>query len=134
MATAACLALLALLHVYWAGGGRWPARDDTSLAELVAGAREMPSAIACHAVAVLLALAAAFVLGASDALTLPLPGWIALAGGWTVVGVLALRGLGGLVQGRLQPEIRRLRYHRWNLLLYSPLCLSLAALGAFEIS
>lgn len=134
MVLAAILVLLAFLHVYWAFGGRWPGRDSASLAELVVGTRgEMPSALACHAVAAVLGLAAALVLDASGTLPLGLPSWMVAMGAWGVVAVLALRGLGGFFEGRLRPSVRELPYHRWNVRLYSPLCLALAVLGAITI-
>ncbi|HEY6726370.1 MAG TPA: DUF3995 domain-containing protein [Polyangiaceae bacterium] len=134
MATAMGLVLLALLHVYWGLGGRWPGCDRAALAELVAGTRDMPSAIACHGVASMLSFGALLVLAATDVLTLPLPRSAVALGAWALVAALAFRGIGGFFEARWRPEIRSFRYHRWSLRLYSPLCLSLATLAALELS
>lgn len=132
---ATLLAGLALLHVYWARGGRRPARSDESLAMLVVGTRgPMPSPMACYAVAVLLAIGALLVLAASGLVSLPLPSLLVMAGAWGVALAFAARGLGGFVEARFRPEVRELPYHFWNLRLYSPLCLALAALAALAIA
>lgn len=129
------LAVLALVHAHWALGGHWPEKDPGRLAELVVGTRgPMPSPLACWVVAGLLAGAALLTLGASGWLSLPFPGWFVEIAAWCVVVVFTLRGLGGFFDARLRPGIRGLPYHRWNLVLYSPLCLILAAWGAWSIA
>ncbi len=62
---AALLTAIAALHVYWGAGGVWPGRDGESLALTVVGGpigSRMPSAFACHAVAVVLVAAAPLAL------------------------------------------------------------------------
>ncbi|MDQ3037855.1 MAG: DUF3995 domain-containing protein [Myxococcota bacterium] len=135
MIVALVLVVVALLHVSWGLGGRWPAKDDAGLAALVVGTRgAMPSPLACHVVAVLLGIAAVLVASASGAFVLPMPPIVTAIGAWGVVLVLGARGLGGFVEARFRPEVRELPYHRWNLVLYSPLCLAVAGLAALGIA
>lgn len=131
MVAATVLAAIAALHGYWALGGVWPGRDAEGLTQTVVGARPgtpPPGPAACWLVAALLLGGAITVLGAAGVLPLPVPARAvrvaALLGG----GVLALRGLLGFADARLRPDIRGSPYARWNVRLYSPLCLVLALL------
>lgn len=128
---AAVLAALAVLHGYWARGGVWPGRDPEELAQTVVGCAPgtpPPGPVACWLVAVLLLGGAAVVIGAAGILPLPLPGsWLRMAA-HAGAGLLALRGLVGFAEARARPVIRGSPYARWNVILYSPLCLALALL------
>jgi hypothetical protein len=135
LTVAAVLFVLALLHVYWAVGGKWPGRDSEELARLVVGGPiglRMPSAGACLAVALLLVAAAAFVLAAQGILALPLPLALARVATFGVAGVLTARGLAGFFETRLRPVIAGTPYARLNVIAYSPLALALG-LAAFAL-
>lgn len=114
------------LHVYWALGGRWPGTDDADLAARVVGTTSFPPPLACVAVAAALLTGAALVLLAEHGIGGP----IVRAGAWAVSAVFVARGVVGLFDGRIRPAIREHPYHRPNLVLYSPLCLAIAALVA----
>jgi hypothetical protein len=110
------------LHVAWALGSSWPAPDQASLGELVAGRTDssLPGPAACLAVAGLVA-------GRPHRR----PG-LQRAGAAGVAAVLAVRasaGLAGrtdlLVPGSVSPRFRRLDRR-----CFSPLCLALAAAAA----
>ena len=131
----ATLWLLALVHVYWAWGGRWPGIDGPSLAaRVVGGHAPMPGWTACMVVAGALLVAGAFVGSAlaswgpliSEALDGLAAGAVAVAFG--------LRGLGGFFEVFFRPTIRTQPYFRLNLWLYSPLCLVIAAGIIFGLS
>src|SRR5947209_5206886 len=62
-AAAGALAVLAALHAAWATGAAWPARDQRRLAQLVAGAEEMPGRAPCTVVACGLATSSVLVAG-----------------------------------------------------------------------
>ena len=128
------LAFLGALHVAWALGNPWPARDRDALAPLVVGTRSvgtMPGRGPTVVVAVLLFTAAVLVWAAGG--LVPVPGApLARVGAAGVGVVLALRGLVGFADERLRPAIRGTPYARWNVRLYSPLCLALAA-GVAEV-
>lgn len=134
MLVSIALFLLALLHLAWALGSTWPERTPERLSALVVGTRgPMPSPFSCLFVALLLSMAACFLLGATGHLVLPLPLGFVRFVAWCVVCVFTLRGIGGFFDVHLRPSIRELPYHRWNRLFYSPLCLILAALGAWSL-
>ncbi len=125
---ATCLVALALLHVYWGLGGAWPARTRAGLGPMVVGtppSEAMPSLLACLIVAGLLVTAA--ILTAVVGFTRE-PWWVWRVGSAGVGVVLALRGFGGFLEGRLRPETRAQPYFELNRRIYSPLCLVLAGL------
>ena len=129
----AVLALIAGIHLYWAAGGRWPGRDERSLAETVVGTTpggRMPGPAACVAVAELFSAAGLLPLVASGLLPLPLPARLVHLGLGGAALVFGLRGVFGFFDHLLRPGIVGLPFHRLNRRLYSPLCLALAALLA----
>lgn len=129
LVAAAALFAIAVLHLYWALGGRWPGHDDGSLVATVVGEppdKALPSPAACLAVMLALLVATALPLAARGWIQLPGPHWLLSAGVFGLAGVLALRGLGGYLERRLRPVVIGLPYDRLNRWLYSPLCLVLA--------
>jgi hypothetical protein len=133
---AAVLGLLALLHLYWALGGFWPGTDARTLARTVVGGpleTPMPSAIACAAVAALLALAVLIVLAHAGVIAPPIsvaPLRVAMLG---IAGVLTARGAFGFLETRLRPVIVGSPYAQLNIALYSPLALALG-LATFTVA
>lgn len=120
------------VHLMWAAGSSWPAEDREQLAELVFGQdRPMPGAAPTAAIAGLLGGAAGMLLAQRAGRHLPLlPRRAERLGLRAIPAVLALRGFSGLVtSGRRLGRITEL-YRRWDLRLYSPLCLLLAAASA----
>jgi hypothetical protein len=120
-AVASALAAIAAIHAAWALGWRWPGGSDEALAARVVGGEQLPPDWATWGVAATL-LAAAGVVRAVDRGTTS--DRVRLAG-WGVAGVLALRGSAlipvDLARGFDAP------YERLDLMIYSPLCLALAA-------
>jgi hypothetical protein len=122
---------LAALHLYWAVGGVWPGTNGTSLNQIVVGGAantQPPSSLACLVVMMCLALAG-WITPATQGMVPPLINLelnrLAALG---VAGVLTLRGLGGYLETRFRPVIIGTPYAQLNLILYSPLCLALAAM------
>lgn len=122
------LMTLAGLHVYWALGGRWPGSDSRSLARLVVGADAFPSTTECLAVAAALFGVALLALDSVNWISIGAPRWLHIIAVGGAATVLALRGVGGYVEERFRPAVLEMPYLRWNRVLYSPLCLGLAAL------
>jgi hypothetical protein len=117
----------AALHVAWGRGSAFPAPDRATLAEAVIGAPPpaahdqgpgVPGAVACYSVAGALTVAAVGINAKG-----PIRRLIALG----VVTALGARGAVGLA-GLMPQEAGSPTFRRWNRLLYSPLCLLLAAL------
>jgi hypothetical protein len=124
-------ALLALagLHAAWGAGAAWPFRDRADLADAVIGAREVPGPAACFAVSGALTAAGALVGGFPAGR--PAVRRVGVAG---VTAVLAGRGALGLA-GRtrlISPAAVSPRFTRLDRRVYSPLCLTLAALAALS--
>lgn len=121
----AALTAIAALHAAWALGSSWPAADEQALAEAVFSASErdagLPPAAATWAVAGALLAAAGIVRSAGTGTR----SRTVRRAAWAVSGVFLARGvvfvpsdvLGGL----------RETYQRYDLALYSPLCLALGA-------
>jgi len=129
-ATASTVLLaVAGLHAAWGAGSVWPFPNRAALADAVIGATEVPSPRACFAVSA--------ALGTAGALT---AGWPARypglrrAGIGAVAAVLAGRGALGLAgQTRLvSPVSVSERFTRLDRRVYSPLCLTLAAMSALS--
>lgn len=118
-----------LIHGFWAAGGNWPARSRDGLADLVYGSQPFPSTAATSLVAASLA-AATGVVAVRSRPTKGASRWRDYAA-WqydarTVAAVLATRGVAGLVASGLSLGHWTAQYRRWDLRLYSPLCLGLA--------
>lgn len=127
---AAVLTSIAAVHLAWALGTSWPAKSESELAQLVVGVGEhesMPPRIATGGVALLLIAMAIWILGAGEVLHIPLSQSLLRHGSWALAALFALRGAGGYVEEHFRPVIRGTPYARWNRILYSPLCLALAA-------
>ncbi len=124
------LAGLALLHTYWGLGGRWPGHDDVSLVERVVGRTKgmrAPPPRACFAVAAALLSAAALVgLHVSQWPAGSAGRWAVTAGFWGAALVFLARGLAGFVRVVFR-YAEGTPFHRLNRIVYSPLCLAIAA-------
>jgi hypothetical protein len=131
----ACLGL-AVLHIVWALGAVWPARTRADLTELMVGlpARadgeahvdRFPSRAATLAVAASLTICATWL---SLAVFVPRHTPLADILPLVLAAVFGLRGVLGYFDTRLRPATRSLPFAHWNRVLYSPLCLLLAALS-----
>jgi hypothetical protein len=120
--------IIAAIHIAWAFGSTWPVRSREDLVELVVGqTREhpFPSRNACLAVALCFVLVTGFFGHAASSHSES--AWSEL-GTYIIASVFVVRGLGGFAERFLRPSVRNLPYDHWNRVLYSPLCLVLAAL------
>jgi hypothetical protein len=122
--TATVLVAIAALHVAWGLGSSFPFQSREDLADSVVGTDEVPSSVACLAVAALLVLAATLVVG-----VLPLPKRLRTIALRVLIAVLTTRGVAGAL-GRtstLSPGSDSPTFLRLDKRLYSPICLWLAA-------
>lgn len=123
------LTAIALLHGYWGLAGRWPARDEPTLADMVIGKTpggRMPPPVACFAVAAaILAGVSLIVLVSFTDLPNP-PGTLVKAAYGTFTAVFLLRGLAGYVPA-IWHRSAGTAFVRLNTRYYSPLCLLLGA-------
>jgi uncharacterized membrane protein len=115
---------IALLHLAWGLGVRWPVKDEAALAATVIGFRgqtRMPAFLPCLAVAIALAAVTTLVFWqAQSPALLPRTGLLA------ATAVFLARGVAAYVPAwrRLTPQEPFARLDRT---LYGPLCLLLAA-------
>ena len=124
----AVLASLAIVHVYWALGGRWalegavPTKEGEPLFE--------PGPLACLAVALGLMAAAGAVFWCGESLYLDLPNHLAR---WAVAFLAVLFFLRSVGDFRYVGFFKRHKgtlFARRDSRLYSPLCLVLSVLSA----
>lgn len=126
-ATGLALAGIGALHVAWARGlTAWPGRDVADLARTVVGGERFPSTAATMAVAGLCVTAGAGVAARASSATGPTR-TLSHVASRTVAGVLAARGFGGLIVSGLGLAATTPAFRRNDLVVYSPLCLALAA-------
>ncbi|MFF3859794.1 DUF3995 domain-containing protein [Streptomyces sp. NPDC002209] len=120
------------LHAVWVFSP-WPLASRAEFAAVVVGVEEaqLPSGPLTLAVAGLLGAAAGLVVtGARPASRFGRSRPVR-AGLWTVSGVLAARGLGGLAASGLGLGSAPPEFRHWDLLLYSPLCVALGGLSGY---
>lgn len=123
------LTIVAVLHAYWAFGGRWPGHDELSLARTVVGSKgvtTMPARGPTLVVALLIFVAGVLALapvGVSPIVLPPMLQTLAIA---ALAVVFLARGAIGFT-----PLFRRLQaeepFATLDRRLYSPLCLALGA-------
>ncbi len=118
---------IAALHAWWGSGGRWPGRDEATLADLVIGrpSGRMPPPSACFAVAAAILLGVALVVAVVFLhLPPPLDGLARLAYA-AFAAIFLLRGLAGFFP-TLWRHSDGTRFQWFNIHYYSPLCLMIA--------
>jgi phosphate/sulfate permease len=123
------LCLVAAIHIYWALGGYWPGHDEASLVAMVigSGSRKMPPVVTLL-VSLSLLVGAWLVLAIRGYLRPPWPSRLFTVAGWVMVGVFALRGTLGMFACKIRPADPGAPFEILNLIIYSPLCLVIAAL------
>ncbi|MFB7844305.1 DUF3995 domain-containing protein [Microbacterium sp. NPDC056052] len=117
------LAAVGVLHLVWAAGSPWPARDEAALADAVVGSAHTPSVGPTVGVAVLALGGAAVVGGVGGASPIAR---LIRAG---AAGALLARGIAG---GVAATKLLRLpdpsaRFRRLDRVVYRPVCLTLGA-------
>jgi len=125
---AAGLAAAAALHILWASGSSWPAKDYDELADLVVGRGPFPSRPLTAIVAISLAGASSIAVLASR----PAPSHSRLVrlGVKAVAVTLLARGVSGLVWSSLPGGKASPEYRHWDRRLYSPVCIVLGVCAA----
>ncbi len=115
----------ALLHVAWAFGVLWPAKDEQTLINTVIGEpgmSKLPGTGLTLMVAAGIAGAGVFALWGAQLVTLPLPAWMQSASLLVLAIIFGLRGFSsyltvGPLSARTQP------FARLDRRFYAPLCL-----------
>jgi hypothetical protein len=122
------LTAIAVIHVAWGAGMRWPRRTEAELVTTVIGHKRdtMPSPSQCYLAAFAIFIPGAIALTLGGLVQTPLPSWLVLLAGAGAALVFAGRGIAGYVptwraRHPRQPFASLDRHY------YSPLCLMLAA-------
>ncbi|GAA2409664.1 hypothetical protein GCM10010404_79490 [Nonomuraea africana] len=123
------LAAVGALHAVWTFSP-WPLASRADFARTVVGVAEADAPGPGLTAAVAAALGTAGFLVAAQAGLAPrvLPTRLGTLATWAIAGGLLLRGGAGLATSALAKPTD---YTRWDLVAYSPLCLTLGALTAY---
>ena len=127
---AAVLAADGLLHLYWATGHLWPARDPKTLSRAVLNVDISFATPGVFALACALLLGAFTVLARVHSLGMLgqlLPAPLLQLGILVIAAGLLLRGLAGIVWALGLVAAKSELFYQLNLLLYTPVCLLLFA-------
>ncbi len=119
------LTVTALLHIAWAFGVTWPARDEQTLVNAVLGvegASKIPPFGLTLAVAVGMIAAGVVALWAADVVAVPLPEWVCTTVLAVLMVVFLLRGAVTYLPIPM-PSVQP--FYRLNHLYYSPLILAI---------
>ncbi|MFH9067535.1 DUF3995 domain-containing protein [Streptomyces coeruleorubidus] len=124
------LGAVGALHGIWTFSP-WPLANRAEFARTVVGVAEadLPTPELTAAVAAALGAASYVIAARADLVPQVGPRRVVRPGVWGVAGVLLLRGAGGLLSSVLTG--RSTDFTRWDLALYSPLCLALGGLTAY---
>ncbi|MDG9714867.1 DUF3995 domain-containing protein [Streptomyces sp. DH10] len=120
------LTAIGLLHFIWAFSP-WPMKDAMTFTKTIGGSDdgEMPPKPSTVLVGLALIGGAVLTLMVNESIPAVGPDRLRLAGMYGLTVVLLARGLGGYF---MNPGAAS-EFQRWNTVLYSPLCMALAALS-----
>lgn len=129
--TGAVLAILAVLHFYWAAGGSLG--GGAAIPTLKGEKIFTPSAFASVTVGILLLLAMYAFLGRIGYLTFSFPGWLFRLGTALIAILFLLRAIGEFRYVGFFKSVKDSEFAWWDTYIFSPVCL-LIAVSAFIIS
>ena len=121
------LTIVALLHAYWAFGGRWPGHDEPSLVRMVVGSKgitAMPARGPTLAVAVVIFLAGVVALARADLVPVPLPPMLQSVAVTALAVVFLGRGIASFTPWFRASQSEE-PFATLDRRLYGPLCLAL---------
>ena len=122
-------ALLALIHFYWAFGGKWA--FEAVLPQNVSGKRVLnPRPTESGIVGFGLLAFGAFYFVTSDCVTsIHLSSWISVVGSWLIPVIFLLRSTGDFKYVGFFKSISTTSFARLDTYFLSPLCLAIAVIG-----
>lgn len=126
------LVLASLVHLYWAFGGRWPAKSETLLARAVVGSRgieKMPPRNITLFVALCLFVAAIWPLVWLGVIVIPVPRIVAELGMVALIVIFVGRGVAGYTNGFRKKHSEE-PFASNDRRYFSPLCLMIGSFYA----
>ena len=122
------LTAIAVIHVAWGTGVRWPRKTEAELVTTVIGHRSdrMPSPSQCYIAALAIFIPGAIALMLAGLVQTALPPWLVALAGAGAAAVFAGRGIAGYVPAWRARHPRE-PFASLDRHYYSPLCLMLAA-------
>lgn len=136
---------IAAIHALWASGSPWPAASRDELADLIVGSRPFPSSAMTVGVVIIIGIGTGTVLVESRRMTRAdttstansappgIAGRAIRLGALFVPAAMALRGVVGFAMSGLELGQEPDLYRRWDLRIYSPLCLALAIVAYLAV-
>jgi len=120
--------LIALLHFYWAVGGKWGL--DATLPTNSQGERLLsPGPFACTVVGLGLSTFAFIYLEKSELISNSLPEWLLFYSGWIIPSIFLLRAIGDGKMVGFFKRIKDTHFAKMDTRYFSPFCLFLALSG-----
>lgn len=124
--------ILAIIHFNWTIGGTWG--YEQALPTNEQGERILnPRKIDCFIVGVALLILAILYLSHLDIISIELPHWINITQLWAVPIIFILRAMGEFKYVGFFKKVKHTTFGRMDTLLFSPLCLVIALLGAWVL-
>ena len=130
---AVIFAILSFLHLFWAAGGRFGVSAAIPTAISRGEPLFHPSSFGTVLIAATLFAAMLVVLGRLKIWGAFVPSWIFYSGMWVITLLFILRTIGDFRYVGFFKNITDTNFARWDTILFSPLCLLIAAI-AFLIS
>jgi len=122
------LTLISLVHLRWASGSTWPAKDEHNLVKMVIGEpnmHHMPSKKFILIIALLIFISGIIALWGGNAIALPLPLWIREFGLFILAFIFGTRGLSTYMIAK-QLGKRTMPFKALDRALYAPISLLIA--------
>lgn len=126
---AALLSAVAIVHLYWALGGIWPAKSERDLVNAVfgvPGAAKMPGAKGTLVVVLALAVAAAWPLFISGTLVVPVPRLVLTMVGAVFAAVFWIRGIAAYLP-KFRSRFSSEPFATLDRVVYAPFSLAICA-------
>jgi hypothetical protein len=136
LAVFALLTAIAVLHVAWGFGLRWPAASERELVATVIGAKgrtRMPGLAECLVAAAAIFCAGCIALLSSGLVTPLLPQRVLTIGGFVWFGVFTLRGVAAYLPA-WRNVFSQQPFARYDQLYYAPFCLFVALVFALLLA
>ncbi len=121
-------ALIAILHFYWAFGGKWG--FDKAVPTNEEGAKLFePKALECVVVGFGLFLFIAYYLLKANFIEAPVPQWLMDYSGWIISIIFLIRAIGDFKYAGFFKRFKDTDFGKLDSKFYSPLCLLIASIG-----